>query len=101
MSFWAYMLRCADDSYYVGQTDNLENRIDAHIASEPTCYTTTGRPVSLVWSQEFATREESIAAEQQMKGWSRKKKQALIRDDWKEIERLAWGTKNPLPERLR
>jgi predicted GIY-YIG superfamily endonuclease len=55
----------------------------------------------LVWSQQFATREEALAAERQIKGWSRKKKEALARDDWKEIRRLAWGTKNPLPAYLR
>jgi predicted GIY-YIG superfamily endonuclease len=54
----------------------------------------------LVWSQEFANRAEAIAAERQIKGWSRRKKQALIRNDWKEIRRLSSGTRNPLPEHL-
>jgi predicted GIY-YIG superfamily endonuclease len=55
----------------------------------------------LVWSQEHSTREDALAAERQIKGWSRAKKQALIRGDWLEIQRLAWGRKNALPERLR
>jgi len=101
MSFWAYMLKCADDSYYVGHTDHLENRMSAHHSGIPTCYTTARRPVLLVWSQEFATREEALAAERQIKGWSRRKKEALVRQDWKKIRRLAWGTKNPLPAHLR
>jgi predicted GIY-YIG superfamily endonuclease len=54
-----------------------------------------------VWSEAFATREEALAAERQIKGWNRAKKEALIREDWREIQRLAWGTKHPLPERLR
>ena len=100
MSFWTYMLRCADDSYYVGHSDNLENRVAEHATGVPTCYTTNRRPVTLMWSQEFATREEALAAERQIKGWNRKKKQALIDGDWKEIQRLAWGNRNPLPLHL-
>jgi predicted GIY-YIG superfamily endonuclease len=101
MSFWTYILKCADDSYYVGQTDNLEKRLSAHEFGEPSCYTTSRRPLTLVWSQEFATREEALTAERQIKGWSRKKKEALIQGDWKQIKQYAWGTKNPLPEHLR
>jgi predicted GIY-YIG superfamily endonuclease len=58
-------------------------------------------PVALLWSQDFATREEALAAEQQIKGWSRAKKEALIAGDWVRIQQLAWGTKNPLPEHLK
>ena len=100
MSLWAYMLKCADESCYIGHTDNLDDRVGAHVAGVPSCYTTSRRPISLVWSQEFATREEALAAERQIKGWNRKKKEALIRGDWNEIRRLAWGTRNPLPESL-
>ena len=63
--------------------------------------TSKRRPVTLVWSQEFVTREEALTAERQIKGWNRAKKEALMRGDWKEVQRLAWGTKNPLPENLR
>jgi len=57
--------------------------------------------VVLVWQQDFATREEALSAERQIKGWNRAKKQALIDGDWKSIQRLSWGTRNPLPERLK
>jgi predicted GIY-YIG superfamily endonuclease len=101
MGFWTYMLRCADESFYVGHTDHLERRIGMHDAGEFGGYTATRRPVVRVWSQEHSTREDALAAERQIKGWSRAKKQALIRGDWLEILRLAWGRKNVLPERLR
>jgi len=101
MSFWTYMLKCADGSYYVGHTDDLESRMSAHHAGVPSCYTTRRRPLLLVWSQDFGTREEALAAERQINGWSRKKKEALVRHDWSEIRRLAWGTKNPLPAHIR
>lgn len=101
MGFWAYMLHYADDSYYVGHTDDLEQRMGAHHAATLGGYTATRRPLALMWSQEFVTREEALAAERQIKGWNRAKKTALIRGDWKEIQRQAWGTRNPLPEHLR
>ena len=101
MSFWVYLLRCADDSYYSGHTDNLERRMQGHVDGTLLGYTSKRRPVTLVWSQEFVTREEALTAERQIKGWNRAKKEALMRGDWKEIQRLAWGTKNPLPENLR
>ena len=90
MSFWVYMLRCSDSSYYTGHTDNLDNRIAQHNAGTiPTCYTFGRRPLECIFTQEFPTREEALASEQQIKGWSRRKKEAMIRGDWAEVSRLA------------
>jgi putative endonuclease len=92
MSFWMYMLRCADGSYYVGHTDNLEQRIGAHgQGAIPSCYTMSRRPISLVFSQAFPTRYEALAMERRVKGWSRAKKEALIHGDWAKISELAKG----------
>jgi len=98
--FFVYLLRCADGSYYVGHTDELERRVAQHQAGEIAGYTHDRRPVVLAWSQETATRDEALQAEQRIKGWGRVKKEALIRGDWEAIQRHAWGTRNPLPERL-
>ncbi|MDP2828859.1 MAG: GIY-YIG nuclease family protein [Sulfuricellaceae bacterium] len=87
--FWVYILRCADGSYYTGHTDNLEYRIGQHQCGECDGYTATRRPVELAWVQECATREEALNAEMQIKGWSRKKKEAMMRGDWGEVSRLA------------
>lgn len=87
--FWTYILRCSDDSYYTGHTDNLEARIGLHQSGECDGYTSSRLPVELLWSQEFTTREEALSAEMQIKGWSRKKKEALMRGDWGEVSRLA------------
>jgi putative endonuclease len=88
--FWVYILRCRDGSYYTGHTDDLERRISQHESGEISgCYTFMRRPVKLVFSQTFTTREEAIAAERQIKGWSRKKKEAMMRGDWDEVSRLA------------
>ena len=90
MAFWVYILCCADNSYYTGHTDNLEQRIAQHHQGYfPTCYTYKRRPLTLVFSQDFVTREEALTSEQQIKGWSRKKKEAMMRGDWAEVSRLA------------
>ncbi len=96
MSFWVYILRCSDNSYYTGHTDNLESRIAQHAAGAiPGCYTFTRRPVECVFSQAFVTRAEALASERQIKGWSRKKKEAMMRGDWAEISRLAQPKTGP------
>lgn len=92
MSFWVYILRCADNSYYTGHTDNLEKRIFQHLQGLCGGYTASRLPVELVFSQKCFTREEALAAEQQIKGRSRKKKEAMMRGDWTEVSRLAKGS---------
>ena len=89
MTFWAYMLHCADRSFYVGHTDDLEHRIAQHISGQAGGYTSIRLPVKLVWCDEFPSRYEALCAERQIKGWSRGKKMALIRGDWKLISALA------------
>ncbi|MFW2831040.1 GIY-YIG nuclease family protein [Sphingomonas sp. ID0503] len=79
--FFAYMLRCSDRSYYVGHTDDLESRIAAHQHGAVPGYTSTRRPVFLVWQQAFGTRSEALETERQVKGWGRAKKEALIAGD--------------------
>jgi putative endonuclease len=90
VSFWVYILRCVDGSYYTGHTDDLERRFGEHESGAiDTCYAFKRRPVTLAFSQECATREEALAAERRIKGWGRKKKEAMIRGDWAEVSRLA------------
>jgi LAO/AO transport system kinase len=79
--FFVYLLRCADRSFYVGHTDELERRVAQHQAGELPGYTHSRRPVALVWSQETATREEALSRERQIKRWGRAKKEALVRGD--------------------
>lgn len=89
MPFHAYLLRCADGSYYAGHTDDLDLRIAQHNAGTLGDYTARRRPVTLVWSDSFPTRDEAFAAERRIKGWSRAKKEALIAGDWDRIRELA------------
>ena len=90
MSFWVYILKCSDDSYYTGHTDNLQARLDTHAMGRiPGCYTHNRRPVTIAFSQEFTTRLETLPSERQIKGWSRAKKEAMILGDWAVVSRLA------------
>ena len=80
---WFYILRCADGSYYVGtsRSQDLETRISQHNQGIFGGYTAKRRPVVLVCSAHFASIIDAIAYERQVKGWSRAKKEALIRGD--------------------
>jgi tRNA/rRNA methyltransferase len=89
LDFYAYMLRCSDGHYYVGHTDDLDVRLAQHQRGEIPGYTEKRRPVTLVWSDRFPERDQAFAAERQIKGWSRAKKEALIRGDWEALHALA------------
>ena len=89
---YVYMLRCADGRYYIGsyQGEELATRIAEHNSGKhPEAYTFRRRPVELVWSEYFYRYEEMGAAERQLKGWSRAKKEALIRGDEEALRRLS------------
>ena len=86
MSFHAYILRCADGTYYTGHTDNLDQRIGQHQAGEIRGYTHGRRPVELAWSQDFPSRAEALDAELRIKNWSRAKKEALIAAHWERLK---------------
>ena len=89
MAFYAYLLHCNEGSYYAGQTDNLTLRIAQHQIGLGGAYTAGRLPVTLVWSQEFPTRDEAFAAERRVNGWTRAKKEALIAGDWDRLRMLA------------
>jgi len=94
-----YIVRCADDSYYTGTARcGLEQRMAEHNAGHFPGYTATRRPVVLVFSQWFDRITDAIAAERQVKGWSRAKKKALIRGDFEELRMLSKRT-GPHPSR--
>ena len=101
LQFYVYILRCRDLSYYTGHTDNIEVRIAQHEqGSIKTCYTYTKRPVYVVYVAEFASRGEAIEAEQQIKGWSRKKKEALINENFDRLKELSKRKFNKLATNL-
>jgi putative endonuclease len=87
---WLYILRCADGSYYIGTTrTDLEIRIAQHNAGTFGSCTTSRRPVTLIFSQWFEQITDAIACERKLKGWSRAKKEALMRGDFAALRELA------------
>ena len=86
--FFVYLLRCGDGSYYAGQTDNIKTRMAQHESGD-IGYTSSRKPVQLVWQGEFETRDGALNFEQLIKGWSRAKKEALIQGNWDAIKNLA------------
>ena len=89
-SYFVYILQCSDDSFYTGMTSNLENRIMEHNEGIDTdSYTFKRRPVELKWFEEFQFVQQAIETEKQSKGWSRRKKQALIDRDWDRLIRYS------------
>jgi predicted GIY-YIG superfamily endonuclease len=89
MSFWVYMLHCKGGAFYTGHTDDLDRRMAEHEAGAIPGFVSDHWPAKLVWSQEFSTRLEAIETERRIKGWSRAKKLALIRQDWDKVSALA------------
>ncbi len=84
-----YMLRCSDGSYYVGSTRNLELRLHQHQSGLGAEYTRHRLPVELVWSAEYANVGEAFFWEKRIQGWSRAKREALIRGDYAALPGLA------------
>lgn len=76
--YFVYILRCANDSFYVGSARDLDARVKAHNAGRGAAYTFKYRPVYLVYSEVFDTETAAVTRERQLKRWSHKKKQALI-----------------------
>jgi predicted GIY-YIG superfamily endonuclease len=95
MSFWAYMLHCRGGYFYTGHAEDLEVRLAQHKSGAVRGFACDHLPIELVWCQEFTSRYEAIAAEGQIKGWSRAKKLALIGGDWAGISALAKGKDSP------
>ena len=88
---FVYMLRCSDGSYYVGSArgESLDKRPSEHQAGTYPGYTSRRRPVTLVYAEQFDRIIDAIAAERRLKGWSRAKKEALIREDRDTLQQLA------------
>ncbi len=99
MNAHVYILKCADGRYYIGSArGSLEKRINEHNAGIYGGFTKSRRPVALAWSQSFVNITDAIAAERQLKGWSRAKKEALMQGDFALLQRLSKNrTEHPHP----
>ncbi len=86
---WVYMLKCADDSYYVGSTRNLDGRMEQHASGRGAKYTSTRLPVVLIWTCETERVDEAYALEKRIQGWSRAKREALVEGRFDDLRGLS------------
>ena len=78
---YVYIVECKDGTYYTGWTNNLDKRLKAHNDGKGAKYTRARRPVSLVYHEEFRTKEEAMRREYAMKRMTRHEKNKLISGD--------------------
>jgi len=88
--YHVYIVECFDGSFYTGFTNDIERRLQEHNEGIDTkAYTYKRRPVKLVFQTEFTEPTKGIEFEKQVKGWSRKKKIALIKNDMNMLKKLS------------
>lgn len=91
-NYSVYIIECNDNSYYTGVTNDLDRRLWEHNTGfNIRCYTYSRRPVILKYYETTNDIKQAILREKQLKGWSRKKKEALFIEDWNE---LIWLSKS-------
>jgi putative endonuclease len=86
---FTYILKCADDSYYIGSTRDLEHRVWQHSTGQGSAYTSRRMPVTLVFAQEFDRIDDAYALEKRMQGWSRRKREAVIEGRFNDLPALS------------
>ena len=93
--YFVYLVECSDKSYYTGFTSNLDKRIVEHNSGfYDNAYTFQRRPVVLKWYEQFTDPNQAIAVEKQIKGWSHRKKRALIEENWEDLVEFSKNYRN-------
>ena len=99
---YVYILKCSDNSYYTGVSNDAERRFKEHcLGINRACYTYTRRQLNLVFSQIFSDPDSAIAFEKKIKGWSRAKKKTLIEGNWQLLPKLSKSHIEKPPQMLR
>ncbi|HEX5743665.1 MAG TPA: GIY-YIG nuclease family protein, partial [Flavobacteriaceae bacterium] len=86
---YMYILECSDGSYYTGSTKDLNLRLEQHQNGFGALHTAKKLPVKLVYYEEFQRIDEAFYREKQVQGWSRKKKKALLENNYNDLKRFA------------
>jgi putative endonuclease len=105
-NYYVYIVRCSDGSFYTGITNSVARRLLQHNEGwDCGSYTFSRRPVELVYSAEFREVTDAISWEKTLKRWSKKKKEALVRGEWRQLYFLAKNASrkiiDPLRKRMR
>ena len=95
-SYYVYMLRCFDGTFYIGVTNDLERRFNEHCYGiNPECYTYNRRPLKLEFAGEFNSICDAIDFEKKMKRWSHRKKRAFAQGAWADLKQFSKGRERP------
>jgi putative endonuclease len=96
MHYYVYILKCSDNTYYTGCTNNLNRRLKEHNFSKTRSarYTKSRRPVELIYHESYLTIKKALIRETQIKTWPKSKKQALINNNVKKHPEQSRGKKN-------
>jgi len=87
--FFVYILGCSDGSFYVGHSENVEERVTVHNAGRGASWTACRTPVVLAFKERFATEEDAVRRERQIKKWTHSKKQALVEGNLARLKALS------------
>lgn len=79
--YFVYLLLTENGSYYCGYTDDVEKRFQKHLSGKGAKYTRANKPVKIVWSKDFSTKNEAMSIEKKIKNLSHKSKLELINSD--------------------
>lgn len=82
MSWFCYLLRCADDTLYCGITNDLDKRLAVHNAGTASKYTRTRLPVELAYAESCTDRSAASKREREIKALPRTEKLALCCRTW-------------------
>jgi putative endonuclease len=89
-----YILECSDKSYYIGSTSDIAKRLEKHSAGKGAAWTAKRLPVRLIYQEQYKDKFEALNRERQLKGWSRAKKEALIKNDMDLLAKLSKAHSN-------
>ena len=88
--YYVYIIKCSDNSFYTGITNNLDKRFQEHILGKhKDCYTYKRRPLELKFHERFNDVLQAIYFEKKIKKWTHKKKQALIDGNFNRLQILS------------
>lgn len=91
-TYYVYMLRCFDGTFYVGVTNDVERRFAEHCSGvNVNCYTHSRRPLRLTYVGEFGWIDDAVAFEKKLKGWSHRKKRAFAEKNWSDLKAFSRG----------
>lgn len=88
---YVYTLRCADDSFYVGSTQDRDSQVQTHNGGRGAAYPFKHRPVHLVYSEVFDSELEAVTRERRLKRWDHGKRQALVDGNISRLQSLSWS----------